>query len=133
MSGKETDEDWSFGGFGRVDKTLNPFSTERCASVEFGVVSAERFDGTGSDPFGEVTKLAWSKSDSLREQPGESAETVVANFEADVGDAKVRVQEQPLRLVQSQRRDELVGRQAGDLMKDAVEVERAEIGDARHV
>jgi hypothetical protein len=69
----------------------------------------------------------------LSETPGESAKTVVANLEADVCDASVSIQEQPLRLIQPHRRNELGGRQTGDLMKHAIEMERAEIGDPRHI
>jgi hypothetical protein len=69
----------------------------------------------------------------LSETPGESAETVVADLEADVCDAPVSIQEQPLCLIQPHRRDELGRRKTGDLMKHAIEMERAEIGDSRHI
>jgi hypothetical protein len=83
--------------------------------------------------FSEIPKLTRSYSNALTEKPGESAETVVANFEADVCDAQISIEEQPLRLIQPHRRDELRRRKTRDLMKHAIEVERADIGDPRHI
>ena len=80
MSVKETDEDRSLVSFGQVDETFHRLG--RRAPGQLRVVRAKRLDRRGPDPFSKIPKLTWPKPDALSETPRESAETVVAHFEA---------------------------------------------------
>ncbi len=82
---------------------------------------------------GETAQAARRRAEQIGEAPDEGAEAVIAHLEADLGDLELGGQQQPPCGLQTQGAQELAGRHAGELAKDAIEVERAHVGDIGHL